>query len=332
MPGAGAPAPSAATTSKGYIPGASVPPAPIPTARPTATAQAAFSMPTKLPTIRELSELLDLTNLFALPPVVALAAKFGINVTEKLEEVRARRYWDERIPLITDENYESMIVDEVMTPEEEAERVWFAIITVTASSPEGVSKFTDSVFDSAYNLTQEAGDLKNVRWARIDYLNVTRITTKWNVWSAPYIMIITNRGQDLRFWKATQVRLNDDTIRTFLKEEGWRQTAPWKSSFGPGGEWEWIMEHFANSLAFSYNGMLLLPKWLLYVITGALGSVIISFLHRSETTGPKPEVKAKTEAKTAAAKIESAPEASAASPSPKKKGGAKKRQGKKASI
>lgn len=49
-------------------------------------------------------------------------------------------------------------------------------------------------------------------------------------------MIITNRGQDLRFWKASQVRLNEETIRTFLKEEGWRQTPPWKTSFGPGGE------------------------------------------------------------------------------------------------
>lgn len=123
MPGAGAPAPSAATTSAGYTPGASVPP--VPTARPTTTAQAGFAVPT---TIKEFSELLDLTNLFKLPPVVALAAKFGINVTEKLEEVRARKYWDGRIPLITDDNYESMVVHEDMTPEEEAERVWFVVM------------------------------------------------------------------------------------------------------------------------------------------------------------------------------------------------------------
>lgn len=98
------------------------------------------------------------------------------------------------------------------------------------------------------------------------------------------------------------------------------------------------MEHFANTLAFSYNGMMLIPKWLLYVITGAFGSFIISFLHRSDAPTPKPRSKpeAKAEAKPAAAKIEAAPEASEAaaspSPSPKKKGGAKKRQGKKASI
>src|ERR1700691_83799 len=55
--------------------------------------------------------------------------------------------------------------------------------TVTSSGQEGVSKYVDQVFDSAFNLTQEAGDLPNVRWGRINYLNVTKLTTKWNVWS-----------------------------------------------------------------------------------------------------------------------------------------------------
>ncbi|KAF7975627.1 hypothetical protein HWV62_9061 [Athelia sp. TMB] len=325
VPGAGKAAPSAATTSTGYTPGV-----PVATAPAATKAAPGFSIPTKLPTMKELSNMLDLTNLFLLPPVVSLAERFGINVTERLAEVKARKVWDERIPLITDENYESMVVHEEMTPEEEAERVWFAIITVTASSPEGVSKFADTMFDSAFNLTQEEGDLKHVRWARIDYLNVTRITTKWNVWSAPYIMVITNRGQDLRFWKATQVRLNDETIRTFLKEDGWKNTPPWKSSFGPGGDKEWLMEHFANTLAVSYNGLLLVPKWILYIITGALGSFIIGLLHST----PKPDA-TKPEAKTTAVVAKSpappqvAPEASSANSSPKKKGGAKKRNGKK---
>lgn len=55
--------------------------------------------------------------------------------------------------------------------------------TATSSGQEGVSKYVDQIFDSAYNLTQVAGDLKNIRWGRIDYLNVTAITTKWAIWS-----------------------------------------------------------------------------------------------------------------------------------------------------
>lgn len=55
--------------------------------------------------------------------------------------------------------------------------------SVTAAKQDGgISKFLDSAFDTAYNETQIAGDLPHVRWGRIDYLNVTTITTKWAIW------------------------------------------------------------------------------------------------------------------------------------------------------
>ncbi len=46
----------------------------------------------------------------------------------------------------------------------------------------GISKVVDKQFDEAYNITLVEGDLPDVRWGRIDYVNVTYITTKWNVW------------------------------------------------------------------------------------------------------------------------------------------------------
>jgi hypothetical protein len=46
----------------------------------------------------------------------------------------------------------------------------------------GLSKFFDDIFDEAYNETVIANDLPDVRWGRIDYLNVTYLTTKWIVW------------------------------------------------------------------------------------------------------------------------------------------------------
>lgn len=53
---------------------------------------------------------------------------------------------------------------------------------MTTAQPQGVSKYADEQFDAAFNLTQIENDLPNVRWGRIDYINVTTITTKWNVW------------------------------------------------------------------------------------------------------------------------------------------------------
>lgn len=56
--------------------------------------------------------------------------------------------------------------------------------TTTAGQQQqgGISKLVDREFDAAYNETVIADDLPNVKWGRIDYLNVTYLTTKWNVW------------------------------------------------------------------------------------------------------------------------------------------------------
>lgn len=54
--------------------------------------------------------------------------------------------------------------------------------TAQSTARSGLSKALDESFDEAYNTTIIADDLPDVRWARIDYLNVTYLTTKWNVW------------------------------------------------------------------------------------------------------------------------------------------------------
>jgi hypothetical protein len=46
-----------------------------------------------------------------------------------LEAAQAQsEIWDTRIPLITDENYNDIIVNEVLTEEEAKNRVWFLIV------------------------------------------------------------------------------------------------------------------------------------------------------------------------------------------------------------
>lgn len=54
--------------------------------------------------------------------------------------------------------------------------------TVTSGQPDSVSKYIDDVFDQTFNHTLEQGGLPHVRFGRIDYMDVTAITTKWAVW------------------------------------------------------------------------------------------------------------------------------------------------------
>ena len=58
--------------------------------------------------------------------------RLGINLTERLEAVKAdSEIWDNRIPFITDDNYNDLIVNEVLTTEEKKDRVWFLIMWVS---------------------------------------------------------------------------------------------------------------------------------------------------------------------------------------------------------
>ena len=64
-------------------------------------------------------------------PIGDVLLKFGLNYTEAREEAQRRKanMWDKRIPLITDGNYESLIVNETFPNEEaERERIWFLIV------------------------------------------------------------------------------------------------------------------------------------------------------------------------------------------------------------
>jgi hypothetical protein len=40
----------------------------------------------------------------------------------------------------------------------------------------------DDEFDKAYNTSLVGKDLPNIKWGRIDYMTVTRVTTEWMVW------------------------------------------------------------------------------------------------------------------------------------------------------
>ncbi|KAF5321765.1 hypothetical protein D9619_000584 [Psilocybe cf. subviscida] len=225
-------------------------------------------------------DIFDVNKMLKTEPAVALFGKFGVNITDKVDT--AVKIWDDRIPLITDDNFNELIVNEPLTKDEEDERVWVIVISVTSARQDGISKFLDSAFDEAYNQTVLAGDLPHVRWGRIDYINVTYITTKWAVWQAPYLVILKDRGQTLRFYRPHQMRLRDDALRQFLSVDGWKQTRPWQSAYAPGGNREHIMDFQAKWFTIIYNYVSLVPKWALLFLSGSLASVFIGLLHKSD--------------------------------------------------
>jgi hypothetical protein len=61
--------------------------------------------------------------------------------------------------------------------------------TGSSTQGSGISLFADKQFDEAYNTTVIETDLPHVRWGRVDYMNVTYITTKWAVWKCVVMLV-----------------------------------------------------------------------------------------------------------------------------------------------
>ncbi|KAJ6610362.1 hypothetical protein B0H10DRAFT_1811653 [Mycena sp. CBHHK59/15] len=195
-----------------------------------------------------------------------------------------------------------------------------------------ISKFVETIFDDTYNETILADDCPNVRFARIDYLNVTYVTMKWNLWSAPAIVILKDRGQTLRFYRPNQLRISNGALREFIKQEGWVVTSPWSSAFAPGGSREFVLEFFAVWMAKVYNLTIRVPRWIMLLVSGSVASFAINLFHGwgGKQEAPKPTVQRPVGAAATGAPAPAAPVApvAAAAPASPSKSNAKQRKGK----
>lgn len=112
--------------SEGWTPGA-------PVSQTQDDPPAATSVPPKQTQERispsTLLKMMDLNYLITSPPSVALFSQFGINITDKWAGALAKiNTWDPRVPLITDDNYKDLILNEPLSGREESDRVWAIVM------------------------------------------------------------------------------------------------------------------------------------------------------------------------------------------------------------
>ncbi|KZT62945.1 hypothetical protein CALCODRAFT_489484 [Calocera cornea HHB12733] len=215
-------------------------------------------------------------------PVADLITKTtGVNISEAMEKAKlaqSQSKFDPRIQQITDDTWEEIIEYEQLTPEEEDNRAWLILITLPERN--AVAQFAEDQFVKAFNETMDNGnDLPDIKWGTIDYYNVTVLTTQWMVWKAPLILIASHRGKDLRFFHPTQIKLRE--LHDIMKEELWKSVPPWRSSWGPGGDNAWLLRKIGKGLAVYNDTAGKLPKWVIMMGTGVIGSFVIQFLHSS---------------------------------------------------
>lgn len=120
--------------------------------------------------------------------------------------------------------------------------------------------------------------------------------------SGPYLVLLRDRGQTLRFYKADRVRVSVDLIRELLTEELWRETPIWNSNFAPGGKRyifistalelrtyaltcllrEFVLEYYAIAMMHIFNLINRVPRFLLMIASGGVASIVMRILHRPQ--------------------------------------------------
>jgi hypothetical protein len=110
--------------SAGWTPGQATP---TETPEPTSSSLGAESTP--LPSPLQGQSRFDFSYILSTGPVSRFFGRFGVNITERLEAAQGfPEIWDSRIPLVTDDNFNELIVNEELTDEEEKHRVWLLIM------------------------------------------------------------------------------------------------------------------------------------------------------------------------------------------------------------
>ena len=79
----------------------------------------------------QVSSTLDFSKFFTSGPIGNLLAKAGVNLSQSFNSSAIlAELWDPRVPLIHDDNFDELIVNEELTPEEEKSRTWFLVMYV----------------------------------------------------------------------------------------------------------------------------------------------------------------------------------------------------------
>lgn len=223
----------------------------------------------------------------------------GFNFTEAYERNKKEETFDRSTDVadgfvrLTDENFEEIVAYEQFPDEYGvtlADRVWFIVIH---GPPRDVaSKYFVEGVTNATILAHEdtSNSLRNVKWARMDYMAETELTARWLVVKPPVLVVATNRGQDLRFITSGMIAPNGTVIERYMREERWKNLPIWKSQWGPGGSREWVIDFYVYLSKFWAKATARVPGWLLVIITTMATQQILSFLHRNDKPAVKPPV------------------------------------------
>ncbi|GFZ44678.1 hypothetical protein JCM24511_02402 [Saitozyma sp. JCM 24511] len=161
------------------------------------------------------------------------------------------------------------------------EDVWVVIIHGPKHDP-----LTPLYLETHTNATHLARDapIPSTHWARLDFVTEPELCTRWLMFRTPSIVIVSKKGEELRFLQPTGLAPSGEGLYELVKAGEWRDAPAWKSRYGPGGDREWLVDAYIYATTKFSALTANVPGFAWMLLSGAAGQVILGWLWRSGST------------------------------------------------
>ncbi|KAK4688243.1 hypothetical protein P7C73_g1860, partial [Tremellales sp. Uapishka_1] len=182
-----------------------------------------------------------------------------------------------------------------------SEDVWVLLFHTTPSDP--LSMLYSQTHLNASRLAHENGNT-HLKFARVNYITEVALCTRWLIFRylpsshsaprtkavcrAPWVVIATNNGQDLRFFNQRSLAPSGEGLYKGLDAGAYKMEDAWDSSLAPGGDKAWLVETYLTLLTKWSETTKGVPNWVFLLASGLLTQQILALMHGKPA--PKPKV------------------------------------------
>jgi len=75
---------------------------------------------------------------------------------------------------------------------------------------------------------EKLSNLKKLKWARFDYMTEWETCAKWMVTRPPWLVFVTNHGEDVRFLGTRSISPEGRKLFSFMAYRNWKDLNVWK--------------------------------------------------------------------------------------------------------
>ncbi|WWC66957.1 uncharacterized protein I206_100864 [Kwoniella pini CBS 10737] len=216
--------------------------------------------------------------------IVKRLIKVAINGQDAISFIK--RDTEDGITRLTDDNYVDLVEHPLVQGLDD--EVWVVLVHGRLTDPS-----TDVVLEyhkNASDLIKKDLELSNYKFARLDYLSSWKTCTKWLLMKPPTLVIISEKGKNIRFIPLPSLGKEPENLYKVLKDKMYEVILPWNTKWSPNGDRAYLIEYYITTQEKITKLTHGIPNWMILGLTGIISQQVMSWLHSSNPSNSTKKV------------------------------------------